>query len=137
MIITGVNHITLSVKDVDQSFDFYTKVLGFKPVAKWAKGAYLLAGDIWICLFLDHHTRKSKLPEFTHIAFTVSEQDFKIMSERIKKSGAEIWQENQTEGGSLYFVDPNEHKLEIHASDLDTRVKTLKDNPWEGLEVFV
>jgi catechol 2,3-dioxygenase-like lactoylglutathione lyase family enzyme len=52
-VIKGINHITLSVKNVDQSFEFYTHVLGFKPVAKWLKGAYLLAGDLWFCLFLD------------------------------------------------------------------------------------
>jgi len=59
------------------------------------------------------------------------------MSERIKKSGADIWQENRTEGDSLYFVDPNGHKLEIHASDLETRLKIFKENPWDGLEFFI
>jgi catechol 2,3-dioxygenase-like lactoylglutathione lyase family enzyme len=135
-VIKGINHITLSVKDVDQSFEFYTQILGFKPVAKWPKGAYLLAGDMWFCLFLDDNTRKSKLPEYTHIAFTISEQNFKIMSERIKKSGAKIWQENRTESDSLYFVDPNGHKLEIHASSLKARIKWAKTNPWDGLEFF-
>lgn len=136
-MIKGINHITLSVKDVDQSFEFYTQILGFKPVVKWPKGAYLLAGDLWFCLFLDDNTRKSKLPEYTHIAFTISEQNFKVMSERIKKSGAKIWQENQTEGDSLYFVDPNGHKLEIHASSLKARIKRAKINPWDGLEFFI
>jgi catechol 2,3-dioxygenase-like lactoylglutathione lyase family enzyme len=136
-VIKGINHITLSVKDVDQSFEFYTQILGFKPVVKWPKGAYLLAGDLWFCLFLDDNTRKSKLPEYTHIAFTISEQNFKVMSERIKKSGAKIWQENQTEGDSLYFVDPNGHKLEIHASSLKARIKRAKINPWDGLEFFI
>ncbi|MBA7652295.1 Glutathione transferase FosA [subsurface metagenome] len=136
-MIKGINHITLSVKDVDQSFEFYTQILGFKLVVKWPKGAYLLAGDLWFCLFLDDNTRKSKLPEYTHIAFTISEQNFKVMSERIKKSGAKIWQENQTEGDSLYFVDPNGHKLEIHASSLKARIKRAKINPWDGLEFFI
>ncbi len=136
-MITGINHVTLSVRDVTESFNFYTRILGFRPVARWPKGAYLQAGDLWICLFLDQNVRESKLPEYTHIAFTVSEKDFNTMSERIKKSGAEIWQENRTEGASLYFVDPNGHKLEIHASDLETRLKALKENPWDGLEFFV
>jgi len=136
-MITGVNHITLSVRDVAESFAFYAQVLGFRPVAKWPKGAYLLAGDVWIALVLDGHVRESILPEYTHIAFTVSGEDLKRLSARIKRSGAEIWQENWTEGASLYFVDPNGHKLEIHASDLETRIRTAKENPWEGLEFFV
>jgi catechol 2,3-dioxygenase-like lactoylglutathione lyase family enzyme len=136
-MITGINHVTLSVRDLAESFGFYTQILGFKPVAKWPKGAYLLGGDLWICLFLDRDVRESKLSEYTHMAFTISEKDFSTMSERIKKSGAEIWQDNRTEGASLYFVDPNGHKLEIHASDLETRLKALKENPWDGLEFFV
>ncbi len=136
-MITGVNHITLSVKDIEESFDFYTRVLGFRPVAKWPRGAYLLAGEIWIALVLDEHARESILPEYTHIAFSVSSEDFEVLSARIKQSGAKIWQENSTEGASLYFLEPNGYKLEIHASDLETRIRTAKENPWEGLEFFV
>jgi hypothetical protein len=40
------------------------------------------------------------------------------------------------EGKSLYFLDPNNHKLEIHASNLDNRLKHDKENPWDGLEFF-
>jgi catechol 2,3-dioxygenase-like lactoylglutathione lyase family enzyme len=136
-MITGVNHITLSVKDAAESFAFYTQVLGFHPVAKWPRGAYLLAGDMWLALVLDEHVRERALPEYTHIAFTVSSEDFESLSVRIKQSGGEIWQENRTEGASLYFVDPNGHKLEIHASDLETRIRTAKEDPWEGLEFSV
>lgn len=30
-MITGINHITLSVSNVDRSFAFYAEVLGFTP----------------------------------------------------------------------------------------------------------
>jgi catechol 2,3-dioxygenase-like lactoylglutathione lyase family enzyme len=136
-MITGVNHLTLSIKNTEESFAFYTQVLGFQPVAKWPKGAYLLAGDMWIALVLDDRTHEQPLPEYTHIAFSVSQVDFPVMCERIKNSGAVIWQENWTEGESLYFLDPNGHKLEIHASDLATRIKTAKESPWAGLEIYV
>lgn len=137
MNITGINHITLSVKNLEESFNFYQEVLEFKPLAKWKKGAYFLAGDLWFCLIEDENTRTSPLKEYTHIAFTVSEQDFAKISERIKCSQAKIWQENTSEGASLYFTDPNNHKLEVHVSDWATRIKTAKENPWEGMEFFI
>ncbi len=136
-MITGVNHINLSVKDLEESFQFYKEVLGFKPIAKWKRGAYFLAGDLWFCIFQDENTRDSQLKEYTHIAFSISEQDFEGVSERIKKSSAQIWQENTSEGASLYFTDPDHHKLEIHASDLATRIKIAKEHPYEEMVFFV
>jgi catechol 2,3-dioxygenase-like lactoylglutathione lyase family enzyme len=136
-MISGANHITLSIRDIEESFAFYTTVLGFRPVAKWPLGAYLLAGDLWIALVFDERLRAAVLPEYTHIAFTVAPADFAALSARIVAAGASIWQPNQTEGDSLYFLDPNGHKLEIHASDLQTRIRTAKEAPWAGLEFFV
>ena len=136
-MITGINHVTLAVKELEESFQFYKEVLGFKPIAKWKKGAYFIAGDLWFCIFQDENTRESPLKEYTHVAFTVSEQDFEVMSDRIINSQAKIWQENTSEGASLYFTDPNNHKLEIHTSDLVTRIKIAKENPYEGMEFFI
>ncbi|MCG6134629.1 MAG: hypothetical protein MET45_08185 [Nostoc sp. LLA-1] len=90
-----------------------------------------------MALILDKKVRENPLPEYTHIGLTVSVKNFPILSQRIQQSGAKIWQQNQSEGASLYFLDPNNHKLEIHASDLNTRIKTAKASPWEGLEFFV
>ncbi len=135
-MIKGINHITLSIKDVQESFNFYVQVLGFRPVARWTTGAYLLAGDTWIAIVLDEHVRERALPEYTHVAFTVSDEDWQSLSQRIRQSGAEIWQDNWSEGASLYFLDPNGHKLEIHVSDLETRIRTTKEDPWDDIEFF-
>lgn len=97
-MITGINHLTLSVREVEESFAFYTQVLGFRPLAKWPRGAYLLAGDVWLALVLDDLVRSSALPEYTHIAFAVSPHDFAALSERIMAAGMQLWQENWTEG---------------------------------------
>ncbi|HYF62609.1 MAG TPA: VOC family protein, partial [Herpetosiphonaceae bacterium] len=133
-MISGINHITLSVRDLEQSFAFYHAVLGFRPLARWPKGAYLLAGETWIALVVDERARADPLPEYSHIAFTVASEHFAAASQAIVASGAPIWQDNWTEGDSLYFSDPNGHKLEIHASDLATRLRTARAQPWDGLE---
>ena len=135
-MITGINHITLAVKDLAESFDFYTGVFRLRPIARWLEGAYLLAGDMWIVLILDENLGKQPPADYSHIAFTVSEDNYDKFSSAIIRSGAKIWQENATEGKSLYFLDPNHHKLEIHASNLDNRIKHDKKKPWDGLEFF-
>lgn len=135
-MVKNINHITFAVRNLDESFDFYTKVLGFFPLARWDKGIYLLAGELWICLSLDTRTRKEKIEECSHTAFTVAEEGFRKLSSRILESGAEIWKENASEGVSLYFLDPNGHKLEIHVGNWRSRLESCMENPFPGMVFF-
>ena len=43
-MLTGLNHLTLAVSDLDRSFEFYRHLLGFTPHARWQGGAYLSLG---------------------------------------------------------------------------------------------
>lgn len=135
-LIQGVNHITLSVRDLAVSFQFYTKVLQCQPLVKWQRGAYLQAGSLWLCLSVDANTRTKPLPEYTHIAFDVNEFDLKMLSDRIRQSNMRIWKENTSEGESLYFLDPDGHRLKLHATSLQDRLASLQLAPYEGLEWF-
>ncbi len=135
-MIQGINHITLAVRNLDESITFYTDVLGFRPLARWDKGAYLLAGKSWICLTLDPETRTGPLDEYTHTAFTVSEMDFQRLSERILRSGTRQWQENRSEGDSLYFLDPDGHKLEIHTGNWHSRLAACREKPYSSMVFF-
>ncbi|WP_462380917.1 fosfomycin resistance glutathione transferase [Pseudomonas sp. Marseille-QA0892] len=135
-MVTGINHITLSVSDLERSFSFYTEIVGLKPVAKWTHGAYLVAGDHWLCLSLDAETRDGPHAEYTHIAFSVSATTFTDCADFIKSRGATIWKENISEGASLYFLDPDGHKLELHAGDLESRLEALRRQPYRGLELY-
>ena len=130
-MINGVNHITLSAGDIERSFRFYAETLGAKPLARWSRGAYLLAGDVWLCLTLDDQTRSAPPLEYCHIAFSVPAAGFDDAAARIRASGAAIWQANRSEGASLYFLDPDGHKLEIHVGDWRTRLAAMKLDPWE------
>lgn len=135
-MITGINHVTLAVRDLERSFSFYTAVVGLKPVAKWARGAYLLAGDGWICLSLDAETRHGPQAEYTHLAFSVDPAAFGDCTKAIRSRDVVLWKENRSEGDSLYFLDPDGHKLEIHAGDLQSRLAALREQPYAGLELY-
>lgn len=128
-MITGVNHLTFSVSDLDESVSFYTEVLGFRSVSRKDGEAHLRSGNARVILILDSSVRDGALPEYTHAAFSVSAGDFDVMSERIKRSGAHIWQENSTPGDSLYFLDPDGHKPEIHVSSLEFRIEAGRRGP--------
>lgn len=142
-MITGLNHITLAVKDIEKSFIFYRDVLGFTPLCKWEGSAYFLVGDpddpraLWFCLNRDK--RREATSCSTHYAFSVLPQDFQTLSERIISFGAEIFKKNASPGKSLYFLDPDGHKLEIHIGNWKARIQAKKENPgnWHNVEWFV
>jgi catechol 2,3-dioxygenase-like lactoylglutathione lyase family enzyme len=135
-VISGINHVTLSVSDLERSFAFYTQVVGLKPLVKWDRGAYLSAGSDWVCLSLDAHTRRGALPEYSHLAFTVDPEQFPARAASIRDRGSTIWKDNRSEGDSLYFLDPDGHKLELHAGNLESRLSSLHDKPYDGLQWF-
>ncbi len=130
-MVTGLNHITLAVSDVEKSLGFYSDILGFTGHVKWDTGAYLSANGIWLCLSLD---TPSPSKDYSHIAWTVDAKDFASLEERIKATGAKQWKTNRSEGESYYFLDPDGNKLEIHVGSLQDRLESLKQQPYQGLE---
>ena len=129
-MISGINHITFTVKDMNLSIQFYRDLLGMKLHVFWDTGAYLTAGDTWICLSLGE---PEPAKDYTHVAFSIDE---KVLSElRAKRSeiGFEEWKRNTSEGESLYLLDPNGHRLELHCGTLRTRLAELEKSPYKGL----
>lgn len=121
--IRGLNHITLACSDLDRSVAFYTNTLGAKLRARWLTGAYLEIGALWLCL--DQGPVASRT-DYTHIALDCRAEDFRALSARIEAE-ADIWKEDRSEGASLYFLDPDGHRLELHVGDLRSRLLAYRD----------
>jgi len=129
-MITGINHITLSVKDLNSSIEFYRDVLGMNLHVYWDSGAYLTAGDTWLCLSLGEPEPAN---DYTHVAFSVGERALSDLRAKRKETGLEEWKQNTSEGESLYLLDPNGHRLELHYGTLATRLAELEKSPYKGL----
>lgn len=129
-MITGINHITFSVRDLDVSIGFYRDFLGMTLHVFWDRGAYLTAGDTWLCLSVGEPEPAS---DYTHIAFSISESDLSLLRGTLQQAGIEQWKQNISEGDSLYLLDPNGHRLELHCGTLASRLAELKTSPYKGL----
>ena len=132
-MITGLNHLTVAVSELDRSYEFYVNLLGFKPEGRWDKGAYLSAGELWLCLSLDS---ASPAKDFTHYAFSIDEAKFDDYVYRLQGAGVNSWKNNVSEGSSYYFLDPDGHKLELHCGNLTTRLDFIRKNPYSGWKSF-
>ena len=133
--ITGLNHLTFAVSDLDRSVAFYRDLLGCELRAVWTTGAYLEAGSLWLCLSVDDKTRRTPHPDYTHAAFSVDAGEFEALSARVQ-AVAPIWKDNRSEGVSLYFLDPDGHRLELHLGDLESRLRHYCAHPDLGVKAI-
>ena len=132
-MLTGLNHLTLAVSDLGRSWEFYTEYLGFVPKAKWNAGAYLLLGELWLCLSLE---TADKSNDYTHYALTVSADAFAPLAELLRSKQVAERKMNTCEGESLYFRDPDGHKLEIHCGNIESRLDYCRRHPYAGMEFY-
>lgn len=132
--VTGLNHVTLATQDLDRAIDFYRAVLGAQLRAQWPRGAYLDLGSVWLCLTLSNQPITPR-QDYSHIALSCAQDDFEPLWTRIR-SRATLWQENQSEGASLYFLDPDGHRLELHLGDLESRLDHYRRHPEAGVAVL-
>lgn len=119
--VRGLNHLTLAVTDLERSLGFYRDLLGMSVRAHWSEGAYLKAGSLWLCLSVDQKAADAVRCDYTHIAFDVAPTDFPALCRSVQEA-APVWKENRSEGHSLYVLDPDGHRIELHVGDLASRL---------------
>jgi catechol 2,3-dioxygenase-like lactoylglutathione lyase family enzyme len=132
-MLKGLNHLTLAVRDLSRSVDFYRRVLGFRLDATWNAGAYLSLGGLWLCLSLDDAVAGGPRADYTHYAFDIDREAFPAFLARLRDEGVVEWHQNRSEGESLYFLDPDGHKLEVHVGSLASRLAQCRARPYAGM----
>lgn len=132
-MLKGINHITIAVSELEKALQFYIDLLGCKLRARWDSGAYLSLGGFWLCL-----SKGAVVPsnDYSHIAFDIEASDFDQFAASLRQAGIREWKRNKSEGPSLYLLDPDGNKLEIHAGSLESRIAALRDRPYEGLQIL-
>lgn len=96
----------------------------------WDTGAYLTAGDTWICLSVGVPQPAN---DYSHVAFSIGEEELYELRTKLRNAGITEWKQNSSEGASIYFLDPNGHRLEVHCGTLVTRLADLEKLPYKGL----
>lgn len=133
--IRGLNHLTLAVTDLDRALAFYRDLLGLSLRAVWPEGAYLEAGGLWLCLSVDPAAAHRPHPDYSHIAFDVASADFAALAAKVA-AAAPPWRDNRSEGASLYILDPDSHKLELHVGSLASRLAHYRAHLPAGMRLF-
>jgi catechol 2,3-dioxygenase-like lactoylglutathione lyase family enzyme len=135
-MLTGLNHLTLAVSDLQRSLAFYRDVLHLRVEATWDAGAYLSLPGLWLCLSHDPLRSSEPCVDYTHYAFSLSATDFAGSVQKLKAANVQEWRDNRSEGASFYFLDPDGHKLEAHVGDLASRLVACRQKPYAGMRFY-
>ncbi|MEX5663823.1 fosfomycin resistance glutathione transferase [Pseudomonas neuropathica] len=135
-MLTGLNHLTLAVSDLNRSLAFYRDVLQLRVEAAWDAGAYLSLPGLWLCLSLDPLRKAEACSDYTHYTFSLNAADFSTFVAKLKAANVREWRDNRSEGASFYFLDPDGHKLEAHVGDLASRLAACRQKPYAGMRFY-
>lgn len=116
IIIESLNHVALSVSDLEKSARFYKDHFDFDQIDRLSTpgSAFMRMGDIMIALYEVEGYRASDESE-SRISFYVDEQDFDDAVDELENAGIEIvyGPENIRNGQTLVFLDPDGNKIEL------------------------
>lgn len=126
MKIEGIDHVALTVNDVELSIEWYQKTLGLERRYQKAWGnrpAMLCAGTTCLALFAADSRRPKPVPDHNtvamrHLAFRVNREDFEKAQQDLTEAAIKFRFEDHGISHSIYFQDPDGHNLEITAYDL-------------------
>jgi catechol 2,3-dioxygenase-like lactoylglutathione lyase family enzyme len=157
MKIEKIHHVAYRCRDAKETVEWYTKNLKMDFVLAIAEDQvpstkepdpymhiFLDAGSDNVLAFFELPTkppmdRDRNTPEWVqHIAFRVKDHDTLIeFKEHLEGNGVEVLGvTDHSVFHSIYFFDPNGHRLELAAPDLQeqAKLKRLDEVKWDMLE---
>ncbi len=80
--ISGINHMTFSVSDLERSIAFYQQVFGATLLLRTRGVAHFDLAGLWLVLNEEPDIpRADTRRSYTHVAFTVAEADIDALTE--------------------------------------------------------
>ncbi|HCG74475.1 MULTISPECIES: metallothiol transferase FosB [Staphylococcus] len=131
MEIKGINYVCFSVSNLVVSIEFYKNVLKGDLLVSGKSTAYFNIGGLWVALNEEVNVPRTEIKySYTHMAFSINDNEFEEWYEWLQKHYVNILEGRERhikDKKSIYFTDPDGHKLELHTGNLNDRLTYYKD----------
>ncbi len=128
MKLDGLDHVALVVRDIDASVRWYVEVLGLEQryATEWSGvPAFVGSGTSGVALFpLEEEPSsltKEEAPHIRHFAWRVDRENFAVAQRELKERGIDFDFADHGVSHSIYFRDPDGHRLEITTYEIGSR----------------
>jgi catechol 2,3-dioxygenase-like lactoylglutathione lyase family enzyme len=118
--IEGIDHVALSVRDVERATQWYIEVLGFERLhdGMWdGVPVFIGKGRTALALFpagsQSGHARADRDIRMLHLAFRATRRNFLAAQRELTERGIHFDFEDHEIAQSIYFQDLDGHNLEI------------------------
>ena len=127
MDLQALDHVAISVRDMDRSAQWYVDVLGFERQHDDIWGGmpvFVGKNDAAVALFpiragKDSGSVPGGIPRVLHFAFRTGRTEFLSAQEELRKRGIEFEFQDHEISHSIYFNDPDGHEIEITTYELE------------------
>jgi catechol 2,3-dioxygenase-like lactoylglutathione lyase family enzyme len=122
--IAHIDHVAIAVSDVERSIDWYGDVLGMeRRHPEWGiEPAMVCAGDTCVALFALEGAAEAPpgrgAVAMRHLAFRADRAGFERAQEELMERGIHFDFMDHETAHSVYFADPDGHRLEITTYEL-------------------
>ena len=124
MNLEQIDHLALSCKNPEASKDWYVQVLGFEHIYQneWnGIPIFLKLGSTAVALFPESHSSRlqpNTVKGISHFALLAkTHSDFQAAQQELQAHGIHFIFQDHEISHSIYFNDPDGHRLEITSYD--------------------
>jgi catechol 2,3-dioxygenase-like lactoylglutathione lyase family enzyme len=119
MKLQRLDHVAITVSDMDRSVAWYTETLGLEHSSPWDGDPQLVGvGDTAVALFSGSGKALSDPQGMRHFAFRTDRENFDRAQEEFRQRGIDFQFEDHGVCHSVYIRDPDGYRVEITTYDV-------------------